>query len=276
MSALTRPRGPHSPRVYWTRRLLLIATALALVVGIGSVLGRLSDGSGGDGAVTTVAVAEPDTSSVGPGQPSADTAAKTKRKSKKKAKDKKSRLPQPTGPCLPSDIAITPLIDKAAAGGDIKLPFRVGTRLTAACTWRVSPDSLTLKITSGSDLIWTSQQCPRTIPSEDLVLRSSKPTRLTVIWSGKRSDDECSKDTRWAMPGWYHVAVAPLGGEPQDVQFRLVYPQAPVVTASPSPKQKDTKSTEADGAKNAKKNGKQGGRTKSPTASPSGAVEPNG
>ena len=35
MNALARPRGPLPPRTYWVRRMLLLATALALVVGVG-------------------------------------------------------------------------------------------------------------------------------------------------------------------------------------------------------------------------------------------------
>ena len=30
-----------------------------------------------------------------------------------------------------------------------------------------------MKITSGDDDIWTSQDCPRAIPSEDVVLRNN-------------------------------------------------------------------------------------------------------
>jgi hypothetical protein len=45
MTTVTRPRGPLPPRVYWTRRLLVVAVAFALVFGIARLLG--SDGSGG-------------------------------------------------------------------------------------------------------------------------------------------------------------------------------------------------------------------------------------
>ncbi len=34
MSSLTRPRGPLPRRVYWVRRVLVLGTALALVVGM--------------------------------------------------------------------------------------------------------------------------------------------------------------------------------------------------------------------------------------------------
>ncbi len=46
-----------------------------------------------------------------------------------------------------------------------------------------------------------------------------------VVWNGKRSDDECSRLTDWALPGWYHVAAAALAGEPSDAQFELEQPR---------------------------------------------------
>ena len=45
MPAMTR--GPLPSRVYWTRRLLLLASAFALVFGFAHWLGSGSDGSGG-------------------------------------------------------------------------------------------------------------------------------------------------------------------------------------------------------------------------------------
>ena len=43
MAALTR--GSLSPRVYWTRRLMVLGTAVLLVIGIARLLGGGSDGS---------------------------------------------------------------------------------------------------------------------------------------------------------------------------------------------------------------------------------------
>ncbi len=263
MSALTRPRGPLSARTYWTRRILVLGTALALVVGLGMTLTRFSDGSGGGGAVTPVSAGEA-TGGAASATSDATRPAKDKKKDKKKNKKKKPALPQPSGPCLDADVDVTPVVKDAVAGRDVTLRFRIGTKLSPACTWQASRETLTLKITSGKDLIWTSQQCPRAVPTKDLVLRREKASWLTATWSARRSDETCSRLTEWALPGWYHVAVAPLGGEPEDVQFKLSRPEPEVITAAPEPKQRKQK----------KDRKKTGGATAS--ASPSGAVEPNG
>jgi hypothetical protein len=106
-----------------------------------------------------------------------------------------------------------------------------------ACTWEVSPGTLTLKITSGKDDIWASRHCPRAVPTRDVVVRSAVSTSIAVTWNARRSDEECSQLTHWALPGFYHVTAAALAGEPADVQFELEAPTPAVITRSPSPKQ---------------------------------------
>ncbi len=275
MSALTRPRGPLPPRVYWTRRIMVLGTALVLAVALGMSLSRLSDGSGSDGAVTPAASGRsPGATGSADSTGSEDEKDKKGTKDKKRKKHKKPDLPEPSGPCLASDIDVTPVVKDAVAGRDVRLRFRIVTRMSLACTWQASPDTLTLKITSGRDLIWTSQQCLRAVPTKDLVLRRSKASWLSMTWSAKRSDEECSRTTEWAMPGWYHVAVAPLGGEPEDVQFKLSRPEAEVVTAPDKGDKKGDKKGDdkQGGTKGDQKNDTNGGAG----GEPSGAVEPNG
>jgi hypothetical protein len=62
-----------------------------------------------------------------------------------------------------------------------------------------------------------------------------------VTWNAKRSDDTCSHLTDWALPGWYHVRVAVLGGEPADEQFELARPVADTITKTVTPKPSPTK-----------------------------------
>ena len=42
-----------------------------------------------------------------------------------------------------------------------------------------------------------------------------------MIWSGRRSDEECTGLPDWALPGFYHVYAAALGSTPTDVQFEV-------------------------------------------------------
>ena len=111
------------------------------------------------------------------------------------------------------------------------------TRVAEACTWQVSPDTVTMNIVSGRDKIWRSKQCPDAIPVQDVVVRLASVTQVPVVWNSRRSDEGCSDRTAWALPGYYHVLAAALGGEQTDVQFELLAPAAPTVTQTAQPNQ---------------------------------------
>lgn len=227
MAPLTR--GPLPARVYWRRRAAVLGTALLLVLGVV----RLVGGGEPSGEGTVVAVQSA-------GEPSAAAAPRTtgtteQRPEKRRKKDKpeKPAPAQPDGECVDSDIAVTPAIEEATAGRRVEILLELRTALSPACTWRVSPETLTVKITSGDDDVWFSRQCPRAIPSRDVVVRKAESTTVAVRWSGRRSDRDCTRYTDWAMPGWYHVTAAALAGEPSDVQFQLTRPDPEVVVVAP-------------------------------------------
>lgn len=136
---------------------------------------------------------------------------------------------------------MVPSVPKAAAGAPIVL--RLGLEGTQpACTFAVSPQSLVVKITSGSDRVWSSQDCPSAVPTSTVVVRSGLATDVPVTWSGRRSDPTCSVSTGWALPGFYHVYAAVLGSSPTDVQFEVTLPTRPVITQTATPKPTPTPS----------------------------------
>jgi hypothetical protein len=155
----------------------------------------------------------------------------------KKADDPATRLAMPSGPCQASDVAITPSVPKPIAGGDITLVLDISSLETPACTWSISGRTMALKITSGNDLIWTSRECPRAIPPQDLVVREADPTRVKLTWDARRSEPGCPVRTEWALPGTYHLDVAALAGQPQDVSFLLTAPTPDQVTRTAHPHQ---------------------------------------
>lgn len=244
MTALTR--GPLPARVYWTRRILAIAIVCGLVVGVVQLV-ALAVGGGGtpepDRAAPVAAV--PSSTEAAEPLPSAESDARPKhrkdRSKKRKKRTQEEEEPQlavPEGPCLDRDVAVTPTATQTVGGSPITFTLELRTILSPACTWEVSPENLTVKITSGDDDIWFSRHCPRSIPTEDVVLRRDVTTEVEVTWSARRSDEECSRLTDWALPGWYHIEAAALAGEPSDLQFRLVKPDPEVITETVEPKAK--------------------------------------
>jgi hypothetical protein len=243
MTSLTR--GPLPPGVYWRRRLLVLGLAVGLVVVFARVLGGGSDGSSDD---------DPDDlAQQVAGTPTADPTDDPSRKPGGKKSNKptttptptETPLPTPTGSCTEDDILIQPVVDQAVADSDVMIVLQLRTRVAEACTWDVSASNLALKITSGSDDIWSSIECPRAIPVKEVVVRQDHTSTLGVIWTGaRRSDQGCTQQAGWALPGYYHVAAAPLGGEPVDVQFRLAAPTPEVITQTPNPTPNGGKQTQ--------------------------------
>jgi hypothetical protein len=242
-------RGPLPPGVYWRRRLAVLSVALVVFLGVGKVLDLGSDGSSDDkaeqaGATTTLATP---TATV-PAEEPTPKKGKGKGKSGKGGKGTPTPtptptppptpvLPDPTGPCSDSDVFITPTVPAPVGGADVTVVLNLQTRVSEACTWHLSPDTMRMNIVSGPDQIWLSKQCPEVIPEQDVVVRHASVTQVPVVWNARRSDEECSDRTAWALPGFYHVRAAVLGGEPTDVQFELLAPAAPTVTQTAQPHQ---------------------------------------
>jgi hypothetical protein len=214
---------------------MVLGIAMLLVVGIAKMLGGSSDGSGGDTAAR-VADAGPTNDRSTSGAPATSRADG---KHHQKVDDPVTKVAMPSGPCDASDVAITPSVPKPIAGSDIKIVLDISSLETPACTWTLSGRTMALKITSGNDLIWTTVECSRTIPAQDLVLRLGEPVRVRLTWDARRSEPGCPGATKWALPGTYHVHVAALAGQPADVAFLLSAPSPADVTRTAHPKQHD-------------------------------------
>jgi len=221
----------------------VLTLALLLVVAIGKVLSWSSDGSSERGARQAGADTTGGSASAEP------TKSPPASESGKPGNGKRSKtptatvtpsptpppLPEPTGPCPDTDVLITPTVPDPVAGRDVMIVLNLQTGVTEACTWQVSADTVTLKITSGPDDIWSSRECPKVIPTQDIVVRRAMATQVPVMWNSRRSDEYCSDRTAWALPGFYHVAAAALSGEPTDVQFELTAPLPETVTQTADP-----------------------------------------
>ncbi|MEO5651805.1 MAG: hypothetical protein ABIN79_11370 [Marmoricola sp.] len=236
MATLRTPRRRLPARVYWVRRGLVAVLALLLVVGISRLIGT---GSDAPAAVDKATQTSGERTSGEPTSPAATGAAvgpvaPGKKLLRQQAKLTQS-LPAPDGPCGEDEITVRPSVAKAAAGGEIAIELQLfGTR--PACTFAVSPDSLVVKVASGADGIWTSQDCKKSITKGSVTVYSGTPAIVPVIWNGRRSEPGCGPGTSWAMPGFYHVLAAAQGSTPSDTQFEVTLPDHPVVTRTIKPK----------------------------------------
>jgi hypothetical protein len=264
MPAMTR--GPLPARVYWVRRLMVLGTALLLVVGIARLLGGGSDASSDEDRADPVAADVTPSESTTSSLPVTPTTSAGKPGKKNTKASEEPVLAEPDGVCSDEDVAVTPKVDNAVAGRDVTVVLQLRTLVSEACTWRVSPDSLTVSITSGKDDIWSSRECPGSIATRDVVVRKAVTTNVGVTWKeARRSGEDCYLRADWAMPGWYHVNASALGGEPSDLQFELTTPIAGTITKTASPSNSPLNSPS-----NSPSN-TPSGRPISPSKSPSGS-----
>jgi hypothetical protein len=252
------PRGPLPARVYWFRRLVVLGVAVLLVAGLARLLGGSSDASSDEDPQATTAGATTSTTptdATEPGETAAtqdpaatptDGSTEEPKRRKKEQTPTEPPLAEPSGTCENGDILATPTITEAPGGSDVPITLNLRTRVTEACTWTVSPDTLTVSITSGSDSIWSTRECPAAIVPQDVVVRQAVDAPVVVTWNARRSDEECSSLTEWALPGYYHVEAAALAGEPTDVQFELVRPASEVITKTVTPKPQKGKKNQQD------------------------------
>ncbi len=245
MSTVTRPRGPLPARVYWVRRALVLSVVFILVFTVTRVFG----GSDDEQPTARQAAGETQPQEGGETTPAAVTdaedAARAERRAKRRERRKQQQaaLAAPDGPCAPSEVVVASTIRSEPAGGPrIAIPLELSTA-REACTFTVSRQTVVLKILSGSDQIWTSQQCPRVLGSHDVVVRAAQPATVTVAWNGRRSAPNCARGTAWADIGGYHAISAALGGEPSDRYFELTKPKPEVITKTRKPKQEKKNDT---------------------------------
>jgi hypothetical protein len=239
MSNQARPRRRLPARVYWFRRAMVLLTALALVFAIGRLLTGSGSGSPESKARVTAGSPSPTNTPGVVGPLPLGASGSTGRPA---AAGTPTVLAAPSGPCAADEITVAPTVPHPVAGGRVDLVLEL-TGIKPACTFTVSSRSIVAKITSGKDRIWSTQDCPRAIRATSVVVRSAAPTQVTLIWSGRRSDDECTRSAAWALPGYYHLTAAVIGSEPGDTQFRLTLAPRQVITKTAHPKPKKKKGT---------------------------------
>lgn len=239
-NGLTRGSLPAS--VYWRRRAVVLAVAVLLVVGIARLLGGGSDGSdpGARGGATLSDAVRSGAASGDPTEGPSDAAPSG---SPSTSGSSRPTLAAPSGVCRDEDVLVDPQVQRPEAGRTVTIRLVLRTKTAEACTWSPSSRHVTLKITSGSDDIWSTRECPKALPGGSVVVRRAVDTAVNVRWNARRSDETCSRFTEYAMPGFYHVAAAALSGEPADVQFELGTPGPVTITRTASPTAKPSSKT---------------------------------
>ena len=234
-----RPTGPLPPKVYWTRRVALVV----IVVLLTSFVWWLVSGSGQAGetkaddatkgaptssAPTTPSGTETTTDITEPRSHTPRTPKGTADGSSPRVPTKPTRTPlaQPTGDCKPKDVGMKIDVGDSAPGEANTATLLLTSLGTPACTLSITPETMVVRVTSGQDVVWSSDDCPDTLRARQVVAREDPPAAYQFQWSGQRSSENCQPVDSIPEPGGYWVEAAMIGGEPHKAYFDIKAPRS--------------------------------------------------
>lgn len=199
------PVGPLAAGTYWRRRAVIGGVLLLVLVLLKACTG------GGSANKDALAVAQPTptrttvttprpTPTVTPSMRATATATAT-------APATTAPTAGPVGSCPDSALVLVASADAPsyATGANplLRLSIRNGGRV--ACRRNVGSRAVELRILSGSDRIWSSDDCAKGGSLEPVLLQPGETRSMSVVWSGRRSQPGCGGSTAQAQPGTYLV-----------------------------------------------------------------------
>ncbi|HVE97805.1 MAG TPA: hypothetical protein VNA12_01345 [Mycobacteriales bacterium] len=197
--ALLHPRGPLPPGVYWRRRAVTVSLVVLTLVLLARSCG--DDGSGGATLRTGGATPAPSASP----KPSAAPAPASPRASQ--AAPATSAARAPGQPCRDTDLQVmaTANAKEFAAGSRPRLTLVVTNLAGVSCTRDLGAAARELRVISGSDRVWSSDDCAPGGPADVVLLEPGRTKSFGVTWSRTRSRPGCPPDRAPAAPGTYRV-----------------------------------------------------------------------
>jgi hypothetical protein len=229
MSGVLHPVGPEPPRTYWLRRALVLGV-LAAVLAV--LISLLTPGSG-DGPVTATpgpTVATPLPSDGGTSSPSPTRSLTPTATTTPAPTGSSSPTPSPTtrgnaGPARPT--ACDPAQLRTRLQGQERLKPQQSTTFTVSvtnesptsCVATVTGRTFELRIYSGADRIWSSNDCATAVKTVKTTLGGQQATQWQMAWNGRRSAPGCTNREAIPQNGTYIATAQLSGGRP--VQLRM-------------------------------------------------------
>src|SRR5215211_1460059 len=236
MSGLLHPVGPESAQTYWARRGLVFGASTVLAVAVMLIISGTSSGlatqpkpPAADNPIPAAAA----TSSASPS--GLDTAIRSRSPVDFSASARLTtpftKSPEPTASagendgsadCAAEELRPT-LTGKQRLAPQERNTFHLSliNGSDHTCTARVTTKNFELTISSGSDRIWSTDDCRSAIDTINRRLGSEHAVAWSLTWDGKRSKSNCRSARETLRPGTY-VATATLdGAEPVQLRMQL-------------------------------------------------------
>ena len=231
MSSVLHPVGPEPPQTYWVRRVLVRVSAILVVAVVAALIFTQSNSSAVSASPTPVP-------SVAASRRATPTASATpqpsrrrprRRSSARTAKPKPVKSVQPPAkptrvPVLacPADQLRATLTGKnrLKTGKAAKFEISLINGSGQTCRVAVSRANFELKIYSGTDRIWSSDDCTKAVRKLTKNVKAERAVAWTMKWDGRRSRDDCKRRPEIPRAGTYYATAQFKGAKP--VQLRMI------------------------------------------------------
>lgn len=201
MSSVVHPVGPEDPKVYWVRRLVVVLIAIVAVVLLAALINSMFSGGDED----TPPAAGETTDPADPESPGEE--------------------PPAVVACTPEQLAVSVATTERAfpAGTPVTFVLQLANTSTLPCTVDASEAAREILVTSGSDRIWSSLDCPAEGAVENVVElpADGMVSETRYEWTRIRSDESCTADLPEPRPGTYKAVVTVGGVTSEQATFDL-------------------------------------------------------
>ena len=204
MSTVLHPVGPQPDRVYWVRR-LVVGVVLVVVASLVFVLvrGAMASATAGDEPGASTGELPADVAE-GSGDVATDTAA---------------------GPvaCAAAELTVALTTDARSYAAGVPVAFSVALTNTGAtaCTVDAADAQREVVVTSGSDRIWSSLDCPADATERLLLLEAGARVDSALSWARTRSAPACAAGLAEPRAGTYSAVASMHGATSAAVVFDL-------------------------------------------------------
>ena len=196
LDALMNPRGPLPPGVYWRRRVVLAAAVVLLFALL------LRSCGGGDARLGQT---QPSPSASPSSTPSASPSASPR--PSVTASPTPTRVPGE--PCRRGELKVEAVTDAKtyAPTARPKLTIKVTNTGPVACTRDLGSAATELRVLSGNDRVWSSDDCTNKGEPDIVTLPPRGSESATVTWARRRSSPGCDGERPAVPPGTYRLVA---------------------------------------------------------------------
>lgn len=197
-----QPVGPLPASTYWRRRVLLLVAVVILLLLVSRACGTdpKKDSLAGSSASPQPSTAASLQPSIAPSRAASPAVSPGVSPS--------PSSPAPLQTCPDSAVQVTAESDAESypSGAAPRFTLTVRNVGSVACRRALGPGAVELRVFSGEDRIWSSDDCNDAKEQGILTLPAGAARATTVQWSGKRTKPGCQTGDP-AQPGTYRVSA---------------------------------------------------------------------